>query len=111
MTDGVHTIRKTDVDALLEAPPEGFVDVPRMIRGGQHHNDFLVLTVHTNTFGNITHYPAENVNKSIAHFVAFSPSIWISSSALNRRLASCSVSVPRLAHNESISSMKIVLGA
>lgn len=40
-----------------------------------------------------------------------SPSIWISSSDLTRLLASCSLSEPRLLQIESISSIKIVLGA
>lgn len=39
------------------------------------------------------------------------PSICMRSSALNLRLASCSVSVPLAAHKESTSSMKMVLGA
>jgi len=39
------------------------------------------------------------------------PSIWTSSSDLTLLLASCSDSEPRREHSESISSMKIVLGA
>ncbi|KAE8751476.1 hypothetical protein FOCC_FOCC001723 [Frankliniella occidentalis] len=45
------------------------------------------------------------------HLVQLSPSIWMSSSALKRREASCSESVPRCEQSESISSMKMVLGA
>lgn len=39
------------------------------------------------------------------------PSICTSSSALTLRLASCSSDVPLRLHTESISSMKIVVGA
>lgn len=51
------------------------------------------------------------LNITCSYLVAFKPSIWISSSALKRRLASCSVSEPRLAHRASISSLNMVLGA
>lgn len=105
-----HTIGKTDVDALLEAPAEGFVDVPRMIGGRQHHDDFALLAVHKKNKINEFVFNTK-IAARCSYLDAFRPSIWISSSALNRRLASCSVSVPRLAHSESISSMKIVLGA
>lgn len=43
--------------------------------------------------------------------IGYIPSIWTSSSALTLRLASCSSDVPLRLHMESISSMKIVVGA
>lgn len=49
--------------------------------------------------------------KSIcSHLFELMPSICIRSSALKRRDASCSESVPLCEHSESISSMNIVLG-
>lgn len=53
---GVHTIGKTDVDALFEAPTERLINIPRMIGCRQHHDDFTLLTVRIEKRIEFKHY-------------------------------------------------------
>lgn len=109
------TIRQWDVNSFFEAPSERLVNVPRMVRRPKDHDDLVVtafgqskvrvIDTNTTTGGSVL------CIGTTAHLVQLRPSIWMRSSALKRRDASCSESVPRCEHSESISSIKIVLGA